>query len=171
MIGIGNPYGFVRVRLHHRLAALGCRPVTVVAKSADVDQTATIGAGSQIMRHATVCVEARLDVQVILNTKSSVDHDDICDAGVEILPGAVLCGRVHVKAYGTVCCNASVGPRVTIGSNAMVGAGAVVIRDVPDDCVYVGNPARFLKKNPITDRLCAMHAENNLENGGSSHGA
>lgn len=35
---------------------------------------------------------------------------------------------------------------VTIGENALVGAGSVVFEDVPDFCVVVGNPARIVKK-------------------------
>jgi acetyltransferase-like isoleucine patch superfamily enzyme len=37
-------------------------------------------------------------------------------------------------------------PGVTIGRNALIGAGAVVVQDVEDDAVMVGNPARFLKR-------------------------
>lgn len=35
---------------------------------------------------------------------------------------------------------------VTIGENAEVGAGSVVTKDVPDNCIVVGNPARIIKK-------------------------
>ena len=38
---------------------------------------------------------------------------------------------------------------VTIGENAEVGAGAVVIKDVPDNCIVAGNPARIIKKKEI----------------------
>ncbi len=37
-------------------------------------------------------------------------------------------------------------PGVTIGSNVTVGAGSVVVNDIPDNCVAVGNPARVVKK-------------------------
>ena len=37
-------------------------------------------------------------------------------------------------------------PGVTIGENAIVGTGSVVTKDVPDNCVAVGNPARVVKK-------------------------
>ena len=38
-------------------------------------------------------------------------------------------------------------PGVTIGDNSVIGAGSVVTKDVPADCVYGGNPAKFIKKN------------------------
>ena len=36
---------------------------------------------------------------------------------------------------------------VTIGDRTVIGAGSVVVRDIPADCVAVGNPARVIKKN------------------------
>lgn len=48
--------------------------------------------------------------------------------------------------------NVSLGANVTIvgnvhiGNNVVVGAGAVVVKDVPDNCVVAGNPARILRK-------------------------
>ena len=40
-------------------------------------------------------------------------------------------------------------PGVTIGDHAVIGAGAVVTKDVPEKCVYVGNPARLLERLPL----------------------
>lgn len=44
--------------------------------------------------------------------------------------------------------NAVIAPGVTIGDHVTVGAGAVVLRDVPDSSMAVGNPARVLKNTP-----------------------
>ena len=41
--------------------------------------------------------------------------------------------------------SATIGPGVTIGENSIVGAGAVVMRDVPANCIVVGVPARVLR--------------------------
>ncbi|NOR68341.1 MAG: N-acetyltransferase [Methylomarinum sp.] len=47
--------------------------------------------------------------------------------------------------------NATILPNITIGNNAMVGAGAVVTKDVPDNAVVVGNPAYIVKYHGATD--------------------
>ena len=39
-------------------------------------------------------------------------------------------------------------PGVTIGSNVVIGGGSVVVRDIPDDCLAAGNPARVIRKLP-----------------------
>ncbi|WP_461213559.1 sugar O-acetyltransferase [Lacticaseibacillus sp. GG6-2] len=48
--------------------------------------------------------------------------------------------------------NVTVLPGVTIGNNVVVGAGAVVTKDLPDDVVAVGNPAHILHKITAKDR-------------------
>jgi UDP-2-acetamido-3-amino-2,3-dideoxy-glucuronate N-acetyltransferase len=50
-----------------------------------------------------------------------------------------------VKKGASIGANATILPGIVIGEHAMVGAGAVVTRDVPDNCVVVGNPARIVK--------------------------
>jgi acetyltransferase-like isoleucine patch superfamily enzyme len=53
---------------------------------------------------------------------------------------------VIVEEYARVGANSTILPGVTIGKNALVGAGSVVTRDIPEDSVSVGNPAKVIKK-------------------------
>jgi sugar O-acyltransferase (sialic acid O-acetyltransferase NeuD family) len=132
----------VRIRLHERLSGLGLQPVTIAHASAVIASNATIGSGCQIMAGAIVMPEARLGRQCIINTKASVDHEDVLDDGVEVAPGGTLCGLVTVGVNGWICAGATVLPRIRIGADAVIGAGAVVIRDVPPGVTIVGAPAR-----------------------------
>ena len=45
------------------------------------------------------------------------------------------------------------GPGVTVGENAMIGSGSVVIADVPDRCVAYGNPARVVGEVPADELI------------------
>jgi dTDP-4-dehydrorhamnose 3,5-epimerase-like enzyme len=50
----------------------------------------------------------------------------------------------HIRSGASIGANATILPGLTIGQNAMVGAGAVVTRDVPANAIVVGNPARIM---------------------------
>ncbi|HWI40502.1 MAG TPA: acetyltransferase [Verrucomicrobiae bacterium] len=145
-ITIGNPHGRVRLRLHERFLAEGVPPVTIAHPTAFIDESAVIGGGCQIMAGAIILAGARLGRQCIINTKASVDHEDILEDGCELAPGATLCGLVHMKTNSWVCAGATVLPRLTIGADSIVGAGAVVNRDLPDGVTVVGIPARPIIK-------------------------
>ena len=99
------------------------------------------------MAGAIVNPEARLGRQCIINTKASVDHECFLDDGVELAPGATLCGIVNLGINVWICAGATVLPRISIGADTIVGAGAVVIRNLPPGVTVVGIPAeRILHK-------------------------
>lgn len=148
-LAIGNPHGRARLKLHDRLVAMGFRPISFAHPQAIVAEDAIIGAGCQILAGAIVNPEVRIGRQCIINTKASVDHEDILEDGVELAPGATLCGIVHVRTAAWICAGATVLPRIKIGEDAIVGAGAVVIRDVPAATTVVGVPARPLNEEKI----------------------
>jgi UDP-2-acetamido-3-amino-2,3-dideoxy-glucuronate N-acetyltransferase len=52
---------------------------------------------------------------------------------------------VYVKQGASIGANATLLPGVVVGARAMVGAGAVVTKDVPENAVVVGNPAKIIK--------------------------
>ena len=145
-ITIGNPHGRVRLKLHERLRSEGLKSVSIAHPTAFIADNAEIGPGAQIMAGAIICPEARIGRECIINTKASVDHECILEDGVEVAPGATLCGLVHAEVNAWICAGATVLPRIRIGADARVGAGAVVTTDVAQGMVVVGVPARPLVK-------------------------
>lgn len=61
----------------------------------------------------------------------------------KIYPGSFT--GITVKQGASIGANATILPGVTIGVYAMVGAGAVVTKDVPDFAIVVGNPAKVIR--------------------------
>ncbi len=54
-------------------------------------------------------------------------------------------GKVLIKKHAWIGANTIICQPVTIGENAVVGAGSVVTKNIPDNQVWAGNPARFIK--------------------------
>lgn len=63
----------------------------------------------------------------------------------------VIVRSVKIKRNAWIGAGATICPGVTIGENSVIGAGSVVTKDVPDNCVYAGVPARFIKNIEIEE--------------------
>ncbi len=126
------------------LERLGFKFATAIHPSAAVARDVVVNAGTVIMARAIVNSGTSIGAHVIVNSGATVDHDCVLADGVHISPGASLAGGVVVGTNTQVGIRASVIQRIKIGADAIVGAGAVVIRDVPSGVTVVGNPARTL---------------------------
>ena len=56
-------------------------------------------------------------------------------------------GCVSIGDFAFIGAGATVLPNLKIGKNSIIGAGAVVTKDVPDNVVVYGNPAKFIREN------------------------
>ena len=122
------------------------RWATVVHPSAIVSDDVVIGPGSVLMAGAVIQPHVRIGSHVIVNTRSSVDHDCILDSFASVAPGATLCGSVRVGARSAVGTGATVREKTSIAAGCTLGMGAALTRSMPTpNQVWAGVPARFLK--------------------------
>jgi sugar O-acyltransferase (sialic acid O-acetyltransferase NeuD family) len=146
---IGGGRGHDRVEIHALFTSTGIAITNAIHPTAFVAQDVQLGEGVQIMAKAAVCARAQIGDACIINTAASVDHECVLGSGVHIGPGATLAGCVRVDDYSFIGAGATVLPRIHIGKYSIVGAGAVVTKDVPDNVVVVGNPARILRRTAL----------------------
>ncbi len=114
----------------------------------------SIGSHAIVEHHVTIGNNVRLHSNVFVPEFSVLEDD--CWLG----PNVVLTNARYprsrnvkeelrgatIRRGAKVGANATLLPGVTIGAHALVGAGAVVTRDVPDGAVVSGNPARIVKR-------------------------
>lgn len=136
---------FKKQRLTEQVVRLGYQVVSRIHPRAVVATTAQIGEGAIINAGAVIQPYAQLHKGVMVHAGVIVEHDNDIGDFVNLAPGARLAGWVTVKQRAYIYTGASVIPGKTIGVDAQVGAGAVVIDDVPDRAVVVGVPARVVK--------------------------
>jgi len=119
--------------------------VTVVHPTAFVDGSAILGSGVFVGPFALVHVGAKVGRGAIVNSGAIVEHDCVVGDWAHLAPAAVLCGTVTVGEGAWVGANAVVREGLRIAPWAVIGCGSVVIRDIAEPGVYVGNPARRVK--------------------------
>ena len=111
--------------------------------NASVSALASINEGTVIMPAAVINPLAKIGKAVICNTACVIEHECVIEDFVHIAPGAVLAGNVEVKENSFIGANAFIKQGVKIGRNVIIGAGSVVLKNIDDNIIVYGNPARI----------------------------
>lgn len=125
---------------------------TKIGTFVEIQKNATIGKYCKIQSHTFICEGVNLEDNVFVghgvtfindkypratNTKGTLQTE--ADWKVE---------PTLVKKGASIGSGATILGNVTIGENAIVGAGSVVIKDVPANTIVAGNPARIIREVP-----------------------
>jgi acetyltransferase-like isoleucine patch superfamily enzyme len=124
-----------------------------IRESNEIGDNVSIGTLSVIEHHVRIGNGVRMHSQVFVPEFTVIEDDAwlgpnvvITNAKYPLSPGVkeALAGPL-IKKGAKIGANATVLPGVVIGVNSLVGAGSVVTKDVPDNAVVAGNPARLIK--------------------------
>ena len=136
-----------RISLARRLEQkFGLHFHTLIHPSACVSPMANLSQGIFIGANSVIGPGATLAEHVFVNRGVTIGHDTVIGAFSRIQPGANLGGLSRFGTGVTVGIGATVLERLIIGDDAFIGAGAVVIADVPGSVLVVGIPARIKKQ-------------------------
>ncbi|MGZ8917578.1 MAG: acetyltransferase [Methylobacter sp.] len=118
---------------------------TLVHPSAYVSPLASLAEGVFVGANSVIGPGAQLAEHVFVNRGVTIGHDTYIGAFSRIQPGSNLGGLSHIGCGVTVAIGATLIERLIIGDQAFIGAGAVVIADVPANVLMVGIPAKLKK--------------------------
>jgi acetyltransferase-like isoleucine patch superfamily enzyme len=124
----------------------------VVGRGSLVENDSTVGARTKIQAMAYVTAYATLEEDVFLAPCVQTSNDNFMgrtERRHELRRGPTIRRGARVGVGAVLC------PAVEVGAEAFVGAGAVVVKDVPPGVVVVGNPARVLRDVPPEELLSA----------------
>ena len=100
-----------------------------------------------VIMHARAFVGYRAEVYsgTIIDSNAQVDHHSVIKNCVTIDPGVVTGGNVTIGRFTRVHTGTIIINRKRIGENSVLGAGSVIINDIPDNVTVVGIPGKIIK--------------------------
>ena len=140
------------VKLSKFINLYGCEigDNTKIGAFVEVQKNARIGSNCKISSHTFVCEGVTIEDEVFIGHGVTFINDTYPRATV---PGGQLQTEADwvveetvIKKGASIGSGSTILCKVTVGENAIVGAGSVVTKDVPANSIVAGNPARVLRK-------------------------
>ena len=139
------------VKIHAFVNLYGCRlgDETRVGAFVEIQKGARVGARCKVSSHAFICEGVTLEDEVFVGHGVMFTNDRLPRAtrpdGAPQTDADWTLETTVVRRGASIGSNATIMCGVEIGERAIVGAGAVVTRDVPPGAVVAGNPAKIIK--------------------------
>lgn len=139
-VAIGS--NITREKIQEKLIEQGLNVVSLIHPSAIIGTDVEIGIGTAVMAGVVINSSSRIGSGCIINTSSSLDHDNAIEDYAHISPGVIMAGTVKVGNGSWIGIGSVISNNVNICSGCKVGAGAVVVKDITEPGTYVGVPVR-----------------------------
>lgn len=144
-IGIGKPE--LRKKMANKFIAIGGVWSSTISKFAEIGSyDVKISNGVNILSGVRISNGTTIGNGCMIYYNSIITHDVIIQDFVEISPNVTILGNVTIDNGSHIGAGSIILPNRTIGKNVIVGAGAVVVSNLPDNCVAVGVPAKIIKQ-------------------------
>ncbi len=145
VIAVGEPA--TKKEIYDRLVALGCQFGNVISPDSQISPYCKLGHGLVIKRGAIISADATIGDNTTIQSYACIGHDAIIGKHCQISTHVDVGGQTKVGDCVFIGLNAPIRELLVIGDNAIISAGAVVLKNIDSNVTVMGNPARVIYKN------------------------
>jgi sugar O-acyltransferase (sialic acid O-acetyltransferase NeuD family) len=127
--------------------------VTAIHPFTAIGKNVRIGEGTVVMAGCCINTDSVIGRHCIINTRASIDHENIVHDFANVSPGVTTGGNVVLGEYSFIGIGANIIQKSTIGAHAFVGAGSTVLRNIPEKTMSFGLPCKVIRSTKIGDKF------------------
>jgi sugar O-acyltransferase (sialic acid O-acetyltransferase NeuD family) len=145
LITIGDNYARCYVRDFILSEIPDFKFINAIHPTVTIGRNVKIGVGNVIMAGAIINPDTEIEDFCIINTGAQLEHNCFMGSFSHLSAGSITGGKVRIGRFSAITLNVTILDRLNIGENTVVGSGSVVLKDLPDNVLAYGNPAKIIR--------------------------
>jgi len=145
VIAQGEPY--FRYALSEKIEKSGYNLAKLIHPDIFISDDTVVGKGSIISYGCFISCDVTIGKSVMIQPLSNIGHDTVIDDYSMISAYVNISGHCHIGERTYISPSVPIIDNISVGKDTIIGTGSVVFRDLPDNVVALGNPARPMKNN------------------------
>ncbi len=137
----------IRSDITSKIKNEGLEIITAIHPKSFIDNVENIGEGTIIEMGAFIHPGTKIGDGCFICCGAVVAHNSNVGDYVLLAGGVIFGSRVNIGNYSLIGVGANISPYVSIGNNVIVGTGSSVIKNLPDNVIAAGVPAKILREN------------------------
>ena len=151
-VALGDNYKRERVFKEFQNNYKKSQIVSLIHPSAQVSKKCFVDIGSVVMPLCIINSSSKIGKGVILNSNTVVEHDNLIMDFSSLAPSVTTGGNVFVGERSSISISSTIKHNVKVGSDSVIGACSYLNKDVGDNCIFYGNPAKFVREREIGEK-------------------
>lgn len=119
--------------------------ISIIHPSAIISKYSKIGIGVYIGINSIIDINSNINNFSIINNCSIINHDVNIGKYCHIAPNVAIAGNVNIGDLSWIGIGSCIKEKINIGNNVLIGAGSVVVKNIQNNAIVYGNPAKIRK--------------------------